>query len=366
MFVYYAIEGLRLFKNSVKVRTIGHKKYAGDADQICRQIVEDCWNSKKGYFMTSTGNFSQFWSRDFCFCTEALVNLGYREKVIRTLRYALAKFSKNGHVTTSITPYGVPYNFPFYAADSLPCFVRSLKIAKADKLIEEYKQFILKEAKYYADNVMDKETGMIRADKHFSSMKDYSKRKSATYDNCMAAMLSIDLDEMGLKNPLEDFDIKKGIKKELWNGRFFYDDLNKFDNVYGDANVFPFWTDVFYEKDIFESCLDEIKKAKLDKPFPIKYSSQKVEGQKMTWHEFFVGNYEQDAIWFHMGPCFLDVLKKQGKKKDLQLYLDKYTALVNKHKNFLEVYDKDGKPFKTPFYYTDAGMLWASKILVLQ
>ena len=46
-------------------------------------------------------------------------------------------------------------------------------------------------------------------------------------------------------------------------------------------------------------------------------------------------------------------------------YKQKYKANIEKHKNFLEVFDAKGKPFSTPFYYCDRGMLWAANYLTL-
>jgi len=39
--------------------------------------------------------------------------------------------------------------------------------------------------------------------------------------------------------------------------------------------------------------------------------------------------------------------------------------LIEQHGNFLEVFDSKGKPFSTPFYYCDSGMLWAANYLTL-
>jgi hypothetical protein len=39
--------------------------------------------------------------------------------------------------------------------------------------------------------------------------------------------------------------------------------------------------------------------------------------------------------------------------------------LIKEHKNFLEVFNRKGKPFKNPFYIADESMLWAAKYLDL-
>ncbi|MBD3312838.1 hypothetical protein GF345_00165 [Candidatus Woesearchaeota archaeon] len=359
-------EGLRIFRHSLYLKLFSHDRYTGDPEEVCRKIVDDCWNNENKYFMTSTGNFAEFWSRDFGMCCEALVNLGYKLEAAETLDYALAVFQKAGRITTTITPSGKPYDFPGFACDSLPFIIRSLKIVKSDKLISRYRKFLVKEVKRYFETAFDPLTGMIRADRSFSSMKDYSKRKSSAYDNCMAAMLKKDLDELGLFNPFRRFDIRKAIKQELWNGKFFYDDLNKLNVVYGDTQVFPFWTGAFNDKRMFESCLKEIRKAKLDRPFPLRYSNQrKVKGQSMVWQEFFVGDYERDTVWMHMGLCYLDCLKRFGRKKELNKHLGQYARQISEHKSFLEVFDSKGEPFRTLFYRCDAGMLWASKFVDL-
>ena len=65
-----------------------------------------------------------------------------------------------------------------------------------------------------------------------------------------------------------------------------------------------------------------------------------------------------------MGPLYIKLLntidEKQAKK-----HINTYTKLIEKHKNFLEVFNPDGTPFKSPFYYSDESMLWAANYLTL-
>lgn len=353
-----------MFKVSLNTKLHGYKRYDGNAEAICRRIVKDCWNPRKRYFMASTGHFSQFYSRDFGICVETLLRLGYEKEVFQTLEYALARFNKAGKITTAITPSGKPFDFPYIASDSLPFIVHSIKAAEGFYLMRKYEHLFLNEIKRYFEKVFDKETGMVKANRSFSSMKDYSRRNSSTYDNCMAAMLSKDLDDLKFFNPMHDFDIKANIKKNLWNRKFFYDDLNQIDEVYGDANVFPFWTGVFRERKMFESCQKEMKRAGLDKPLPLKYTSKRrVRGQKMIWQEILAGDYEKDTVWTHLGLCYLDVLKRFGQKKELEKQHKQYSRMIESNKNFIEVFDNNGKPFRTLFYQADSGMIWASKLI---
>ena len=87
----YATQGTRVLFSSLKNR-FAPKKYVGTANDICKQVVEDCWNGT--FFMTSPNNFPQFWTRDFGWCVQSLLKLKYDQEVQATLRYALNRFKK--------------------------------------------------------------------------------------------------------------------------------------------------------------------------------------------------------------------------------------------------------------------------------
>lgn len=356
-------EGLRIFKKSLKRRFLGVKKYNGPAEQICRQIIKDCWNGR--YFQASSGHFCEFYTRDFGFCIEALLKLGYKNEIKKTLEYALDIFEKNRKITTTISPDGIPFDFPYYAADSVPYFIRSLRILNDKYLIIKYRAFLNKEIKRFHDIVFDKEKGLVKENACFSSMKDYSVRKSSCYDNVMAAMLNNELKKIKiLENPFKEYDFKKTIKDNFWNGSYFLDDLSGSEYVAADANVFPFWCGVFDDSKMLKSSIEAIQKERLDKPFPLKYAKNKVKEIKMIGSEIFVPGYERSSIWMHMGPLFIGLVKKIDKNK-AEFYINQYKAIIEKHKNYLEVFDANGKPYKTPFYYADEGMLWAVNFLEL-
>ena len=120
-----ALEAARIFSRRVKVKLKGMPKYSGDADSICLQIIRDCYNKEKDYFMTSNGHFCEFYARDFGWCTEALLSLGYRQEVVNTLGYALSVYSKKKKITQSISPQGWPFTFPNkYSPDALAFLIQ--------------------------------------------------------------------------------------------------------------------------------------------------------------------------------------------------------------------------------------------------
>src|SRR3989344_1864209 len=360
-------EGWRILALSRHRRKTGFTPYLGDAKAICAAIVLHRWNPERCYYRTGAYNFAQFWSRDFGMCAEALIALGHADKVILTLDYALERFVRAGKITTTITPDGKAYDFPKIASDSLPFIAHALRAAKADDLVQKYLPFLTVEARRYARIVFDMNTGMVKKNASFSSIKDYAKRSSSTYDNSMAFMLSEDLDALEIPNPLAGQDIAGAMERELWNGKYFFDDMHHYGVVTGDANVFPFWVRAFKGKKgkkMFTSALKAIRRAGLDRPFPLKYSSQRNNAHSFILPELLIKDYESHSIWMHLGLCFLDVMRQQDPKQFAHYY-GQYTRLIEKHRTFLEVFDSDGSPFKRTLYICDEGMLWAAKYLAL-
>ncbi len=80
-------EALKILKRSRYVKKHGIKKYKGNANAICKQIIKDCWNGK--YFQVSAGHFTSFYVRDFGWCVDSLMKLGYKKEVHKTLDYVL-------------------------------------------------------------------------------------------------------------------------------------------------------------------------------------------------------------------------------------------------------------------------------------
>lgn len=356
-------EGMRILSRSLFAKKHGTYKYSGTAEEICAKVVSDCWNKRRNYLQASNGHFCQFWTRDFGICTKALMSLGYEDKVYATLKYSLSVFSRQKKITTSLTPGGRAFDFPYPAIDSLPLLIHSIREADAKDLLDNNHGLFANEIKKYFEDYFDRNICLARKDVYFSSMKDYAKRHSSTYDNCMLAMLRNDLEKLGFYNPFYEYDIKGTIKENLWNGRYFYDDLSKEEAVTGDSNVFPFWTGVFTSSNILKSSFEAIKKARLDRPFPLKYSSGDGKA-RFIFLERLARGYEGSSVWPHLGLCFLDVIR-DFRKTEFKKYLGQYTKIIEENRNFLEVFDEHGKPFTRALYYSDEGMLWASKYLHL-
>ncbi len=350
------INGIKLFNSSVKKNIFGWKKYKGNAEEICLQIIKDCWNGK--YFQTSLGHFDDFWVRDFSWCCSSLLKLGFKEEVRKTLLFALNHYQKNNKITSVVSKKGKCFDFPAFSVDSLPCFFHSILLTEKS-LIEENSDFFNEQIEDYFNKVINKNTGLVK-NAHFSSIRDHYVRNSCCYDNCMVGMLAEDLKKTRLYNPFRKFNYKKLILKNFWKENYFVEQVNS-ERTSGDSLVFPFWTGLFNSKEMFNQCVKKIKELKLDEPFPLKYSDNN-KGKKVL-ARIFAPNYEGTTVWAHIGIIYLQLLKKHD-LKEFKLQKEKYAKIIEQNKNFLEVFNPDGTPYKSIFYHSDEGMLWASMFLV--
>lgn len=355
-------EGFRIFSRRLRLALTSPKRYNGNPEEICRQIIEDCWN--KRYFQASAGHFCEFWTRDFAWCIEPLIRLGHGKRVEKTLKYALGIFSKD-KIRTTISPKGKAFDFPYYAVDSVPYFVYCLRVLGDYGLIMKYKTFLNKQIGYYNKTAVGRD-GLVRRDRHFSSMKDYAKRTSSCYGNVMIAMLKDEINRINKKHKLLDnpftHDYRKLIKNIFWNGKYFLDDLSGRDYVAGDANIFPFLF-VFNDRAMLRSSIKAIQDAGLDRPVPLKYTQKNAKISMISLGKI-VPDYEVDSVWMHMGPLYIKLVK-QVDKKLAGKYIEQYDKLIMAYRNFFELF-RNNKPYSSLFYHADESMLWAAMYLDLK
>jgi hypothetical protein len=362
--ILFVGDGIRLSWTSTTNRMFPPKKYAGSVEQICRGIIDDCFDRKKKFFRVSPNNFKQFYARDFGMCCESLLALGYKEQVRETLIYTMDIYKKSGKITTHITTFGSPVNFPNNTPESAAYMLHSLILLGDKDLLSKYKFFFLLLAEKTYNEDVDKKTGLLRKDKHFSSMKDHSLRKSDCYNNCLLAMFANDLKKIGIKSSLSKYNYKKTIAKNFIKNGYFLEDLSGRNIFTGDANVFPFWTKMYNDVNLQQGIIRKIKEKKLDEPWPLKYTTKEDVEKKPHFANFFVPGYEGDTLWIHLGLCYMKTLRGADDKL-LKKYISEYESLIIKHKTFYEVYDSNGKIFERFFYKSDEAMLWCSIFLEL-
>lgn len=359
-------EGIRMFKRRVQIlfnKNNFIKKYSGNHLKICEQIIEDCWDKKNKFFMTSNGHFRLFYTRDFTYNIESLIKLGHKNRCVSTLNYALNCFKKKDHITTSINPKGKAFDFPKYTPESLALILYCLTLVNNKELIKKNKEFLQKEINYIYKRSVDKKTGLITKKEYYLSCRDHIKRTSSCYDNVMLGLMSNSINKLKLENPLSKYNYEKLLVKHFWKNDCFIDDLSGLNDITGDANSAPFKFLLKPEKypKHMKQCIKKIQELKLDKPFPIKYSQRK--DAKISFIEkIFSQDYESDSIWPHVAYNYINAVL-QFDKKLAKKYLLQYKKQIEKYKTFPEIYARDGKIYKTSFYFCDEAMLWAANHL---
>ncbi len=366
-------EGLRMFKRKMRVACAGFEKYPGTDHTICNAIIDDCWNAEKQYFQTSAkkdSNYPEFYARDFGMCAEALCNIGHAQRVIKTLEYAAAKYRAQGAITVLITPKGKCINFPdIYSPDSVAYFFRSLRIAKARKIIVAYHAFLNAEIAKFEQKVIDESRGIVRR-AQFSGMRDHAIVYASCYDMIMACMLSSEIEKINrmmsktvLVNTLKKYPLQKNLLKYYWNGNYFRNSPDD-DTLTAHCNVFPYWLSVITDRQMMRQSIKAIQNGGLDQPFPLRYEKGKGSG-KFIWQEFFVQGWEADAHWTFLAMPYIKVLAMIA-PSSAQDALHQYTQLIAAHHAFIEVYTRNKKPYSSPFFAAETRMLWAAMYLDLK
>ncbi len=355
-------EGRRMLFRHMRVRGKRFFRFKGTAKQIGEAILEQLWNGQ--YYQTSLGNYPLFYSRDFGMVVQALLDLGHRERVKKTLDYALDCYKTYGGIKTYITTFGKPVNFPnVYSPDSVAHMFRSLAILNDKELIAKYKEFLQFELNKFYKTATFQITGEIKRFIHFGAMRDYSKRDGSCYDTVMAGIISREANNLGLENPLRRFDYVQMITDQFWNGTYFNDDRTN-TTLTADANIYPFWYGLNTNIKQLKSVITAIQHADMDKPFPIKYVAQKKQKGKTIFLEAFVRNWESYSIWPMSGLPYIDILGDIDMVQ-ARMHLRQYKRLIETYGTFLEVYTAKGKPYKSPVYTADEGMIWVALYLKL-
>ncbi len=343
-------EAWRIWRLSSRRKRRGWKRYAGLIQEICSSIMEDCWDGT--HYCASAGHFHQFYCRDIGIAAEGLD----KERLRKTLDWALAIFERQGKVTVAITPKGVPFDFPVFSPDSLAFLLRSLRIAGDKKLVDSHRAFLEREISKWCARVIA-EDGFVKRDVHFGGMRDHAIRSSSAYDNAMVLLLKREAASLGLRCPPIAL-TQEIFLKEFWTGAHIRDARNN-PALSGDANIVPFWLGVIKDDEKARICVRMLHESGMDRP-PLAYSAP---GRKsrVIWQNIFVGGWEEQARWLQLGLMYAVVAKSVDKTIYEQAKSD-ILDLIKRDANVLEVYTPGGKPYRSLFYHSDEGMLWGAAL----
>jgi hypothetical protein len=190
--------------------------------------------------------------------------------------------------------------------------------------------------------------------------------RSTTFANTMVALLRRLLDgQTELPNPLRGVDIEGAMLQHHWEGDYFRDSLCR-DLPSGDANVWPFFFEVFSDRDMQKRAFGTLEARGLTKPVPLRYFERRLPESELPVPRAFTPNYQGDPSWTQLGPAYLHLLRNVDRPL-MEQHRATMASFIERDGNYLELYTRHGKPYRGRglFYHADEGMLWAAMFLSL-
>lgn len=349
-------------------RQIAHRYFAkirrfdGNAQEICAQIVDETWNGT--FYRTSLGHFDFFWMRDFGTVAESLVNLGHKDKVQQTLRWALKNYRRAGTVTLCIDANGHTFNAPARKSiDALPWLLHSLVVSDYP-LTKVEKNFLQTRLRHYSKKFIDRRDGMLRYVR-YAELRDAVTYDRSAYSVAMLGRLSTCAQELGLTAFLFSPETyRRALIDQYWNGEFFKADLSN--NVYSsECALIPFYLKVVDDQTMAGATFDYIAKQKLNRPYPLQY------GEHAERFHYRIGmgprimpNYTGTTIWTWHATFYLHTLHRYQRPEYGTQYR-RFAELIERHRTYPELVAPDGSWYKALAYKADPGMVWAALFLEL-
>ena len=390
--------GMGLHVASVRVRraVLGHKRYAGSAEEILRAGLEDCWSGR--YLTASPGTYKQFWTRDTGFAAPSLVRLGgpWPGRLLETLEWALDVWTTldraarawrgsrapRAHVTTTISPVvRWPVDIFDYGVDSLPLLLSSLQAlmtseddvvaTRATGLALDHAAWIADEVEHFVDRVVDPATGLVRSDRHFSAHRDTFRNGSTAYANAMVALLGRVIVETGWGPDLlsrhfasaDGLDWGALLRRHFWTGDRFRDRLGT-DETSGEASVWPFHLGLIDDDAMLAAALETLRRDGYTVPYPLRFDvAHRSDGQLWAFR-LWSSDYQTTTSWTSLGSIFLALLRRVDPAA-ARAELDRMRALIEGDATFWEVIDGSGRPWRSRsgLSISDVSMLWGAILL---
>ena len=347
----------------------GHTRHDGGADAIIRASIDRTWNGRS--YTASPGHFHMFWTRDLCFSSTALARISpeHRERLHASLAWALQTWERrNSHVTTTIHKLDWPADVYDYGVDSLPLLVAALRAANATDLVLEHKRWLDDEVIWFADRVVDRSTGLVRADRKFSAHRDTVTNRSNAYGNAMVALLAKTLAETGwVSNPLERH-FKDGwdslLMRHFWRDDRFIDALGDGDTSSGEANLWPFWNGVVEDRDMMATAFDTLRREGYTDPYPLRYETKRRPEIEVWLTRHVLPDYQGSTVWTSLGSMYLQLLREVD-PTEAKVQTVRYVEWIERDGTFWEVLDHEGNCWVSPkkIMIGEEAMLWSAIFL---
>lgn len=337
------------------------ERFDGNAVEICEQISARLWTGD--FYKTSLGHFDFFWMRDFGTVAESLTRIGQGERVRHTLKWALKHWRRSAGVTTCVDKYGNCFNAPMHAVDTLPWLLHSLVVSDY-RLNKQERAFLERELKKYCKKYLDT-TGHIRPIK-FAEQRDAVIYDRSAYAVSLVGRMAWCVKELELDNfPYYIGKYQDELITRYWNGEYFNADRTT-DAFSAECALFPFFLGVIEDKAMANATFDYITNHNYDDPFPMIYTKQPAAFRYHWWMTApFMPQYEGNTLWSWHGMFYLHSLRRFNRpefKKQRERFAK---GMIEQHKTFPEMLNKDGSWYYAPVYRGDPGMVWAAMYIDL-
>lgn len=396
----YLRAGLGIGKTSI----VREKKLSGNEQAIIRNIHQIRYNKSQPYVITG-GHFHQIFVRNLGIFFNALLdpripstkNDWYLRQSIalKTLAHDLEIFSLAGKDFTTITHihknlytglniyarpsdslFAIVYTLHalrdvFFIANLFPSKAapqHTLQTKKAaNLLLNTYQDALSNLITNYYHELIDPKTQLIKKHLLLSSARDGMKRQSSFYDNVILwatirLAKSLGLYKISTKE-LEAWKVR--IMKTFWdeeNG-IFLDDLSKesMHEKHFSADSFIVTSTHFLRFDdpkerlMLTRMISYVREKKLDKPFPLHYSTQDELHKLYRPVRHFAPPYMGTSIWCHWGMEYIKTLClltpwDTSLLDEAKMHLQTYKQNIEKYGGYPEVYDKNGDILRTRLY----------------
>ncbi|HSW96601.1 MAG TPA: hypothetical protein VLF89_02115 [Candidatus Saccharimonadales bacterium] len=375
------------------------KKLSGSEIEIIEQIHNIRYADENPY-VTTGGHFSQLYVRNLGIFLQALVDPRLpsskedwtkRQSIaLRTIALDLAVFSKAKKTYTTIVHLGktlysamnvytepsdslfgilytlcalqdeyfIPSLFPAQTTKQKPLQTKGA----AKKLLQEHRETLISLLYDYKKYTIDPNSGLIRTDIHLASARDGIKRESSFYDNVICWSTFYLAGKLQLI-PLSEKELitwKQTILAAFWDEAegIFIDDLSqesKHEKRFS-ADAFIVTSSGFLDmknnndRKKLQSLTEYIQKNKLDKPFPLAYSTSN-HLSKLYWPVLLGATaYMGKTIWSHWGMEYIKALILLNQVAEAKKYLAVYKQNIEQYGGYPELYDTHGEIYTTAFY----------------
>lgn len=334
-------------------------RFSGSPEQICEQILEKLWTGE--FHLTSLGHYTYLWIRDFGTVASALIELGHKDRVHTTLRWAMQHYRRHGRVTLCVDSLGQTFNIPEQSIDALPWLLHAIVVSEYH-LSEPEREYLELQLYDFAKTYLDK-NGMLH-EGHFAELRDGVLYHESAYAVTMVARLAQCAQRLGFRGfrfPAKQY--RELLLNEYWNGHYFNADA--YTSVFSaECNLFPFVLGIVNDTSMAEKVLNYINKEGLNRPYPMRYTNDAKAFRHRWWARSVMRNYADTTVWTWHGVFYLQLLK-QYDHPDYPAQLSSFERMIMRYKTFPELLRPNGTWYKTCIYKGDQGMVWCALYLRL-